>query len=166
MTPLTTSCVADDPTLLYWDDIVPGFQYASATRTITEADLVAFCALSADQNRLHVDVEYAATAAFGQRLVPGMLVLSYMAGLHSRTIFNQRLEHALIAILEMNVRFPAPTFIGDTLRLQVEVLDCKATSKPERGVVRFRRCAVNQRGTTVAECEISIIMLRRPAEAA
>jgi acyl dehydratase len=162
MTELITSCAADDPAILYWDDIAPGFKYASASRTITEADMVAFCALSADQNRLHVDAEYAATAAYGQRLVPGMLVLSYMAGLHSRTIFNQRIEHALIAVLELNCRFPAPTFIGDTLHLQVEVLSCKPTSKAERGVSRFRRCAVNQHGTTVAECEIAIMMLRRP----
>lgn len=165
MTQMTHHSAANDPAPLYWDDIAPGFKYTSLTRTITEADMVAFCALTADQNRLHVDTEYAAKAAFGQRLVPGMLVLSYMAGLHSRTIFNQRIEHALIAVLDLNCRFPAPTFIGDTFALHSEVLSCTPTSKPSRGVVKFRRCAVNQNGTTVAECEIAIMMLRRPVEA-
>lgn len=165
MTDPISSCVADNPALLYWDDVVPGFQYSTATRTITEADMVAFCALTADQNRLHVDAEYAASAAYGQRLVPGMLVLSYMAGLHSRTIFNQRIEHALIAVLNLTCRFPAPTFIGDTLSMHVDVLSCKPTSKPERGVVNFRRRAVNQRGETVADCEIAIMIRRRLAGA-
>lgn len=160
MTNPTLSFISD-PALLYWDDIVPGFRYSSATRTITETDMVAFCTLTADQNRLHVDAEYAATAAFSQRLVPGMLVLSYMAGLHSRTIFNQRIEHALIAVLDLQCRFPAPTFIGDTLGMHIEVLSCKPTSKSERGVVTFRRSAVNQRNETVAECEIVIMMRRR-----
>ena len=69
---------------LYWEDLNEGDQFDSPTRTITEADVANFACLSGDFNRLHVDAEYAADSAFGQRIAHGLLVVSVMSGLTTR----------------------------------------------------------------------------------
>ena len=146
---------------LYWEDLEPGQTFVSPSRTVTEADVVNFACLSADFNRLHVDAEYAKTAAFGQRVAHGMLVVSIMSGLTTRMLLNQFLEKSLVGLLEMRCRFPKPTLIGDTLRVEVEVGEKKETSKRDRGVVVFRRRALNQRDQVVVEGEWTLMLQRR-----
>ena len=43
---------------LYWEDWEIGKEYVSASRTITEADIVHFAGISGDYNPLHIDEEY------------------------------------------------------------------------------------------------------------
>jgi len=148
----------------FWEDMVIGFQYETSTRTITEADVVAFAAYTADCNRLHVDAEYAGKTPFGQRIAHGMLVASIMAGLNTRTVVNAMLEPSLLGLLEVTARFPKPTFIGDTIKVVIEVTELKPTSKPERGIIRFRREAINQRGDVAAICDVTMLMARRRAD--
>ncbi len=148
----------------WWEDLKPGVAWRTSTRTITEADVVQFATYSGDLNRAHVDAEYAASLPmYGQRLVHGMLVLSYMAGLSTRTMAYQMLEPSLLGLLEVRCKFPAPTFIGDTIAVDIEVVEQKETSKSERGVVTFKRTAVNQRGQAVAECLVTQLVSRRPS---
>ncbi len=49
------------------------------TKTITEADLLLFAAVSGDQYPLHVDEEYARTTRFGGRIAHGMLTASLLS---------------------------------------------------------------------------------------
>ncbi|CAJ95214.1 Acyl dehydratase [Cupriavidus necator] len=146
---------------LCWDDLTVGTKYTTSSRTITEADVAAFAALTGDMNRLHVDAEYAGTSVHGQRIAHGMLVASFMAGLTSRAIPNQLMEDALFGVLENRIRFPRATHIGDTIRVEVEVVEQRPTSKPERGLTGFLRKAVNQRGEVCAEMETTYLMRRR-----
>lgn len=151
-------------TRYWWDDLAPGFKYRTSSRTITEADVVNFATYSGDLNRAHVDAEYAAgLPLYGQRLVHGMLVVSYMAGLNTRTLINQLLEPSLLGLLEVNCTFPKPTFIGDTIHVEIEVAEKTPTSKAERGIINFRRTAVNQRGEAVVVCMVKQLILRKPA---
>ena len=148
---------------LYWEDLEVGQSFVSPSRTVTEADVVGFACLSGDFNRLHVDAEYASTAHFGQRVAHGMLVASIMSGLTTRMLLNQFLEKSLLGLLEMRCRFPKPTFIGDTVKVVVEVAERRETSRADRGVVLFRRRAVNQRDETVVEGEWTLLLQRRPS---
>lgn len=151
---------------LCWDDLTVGTKYTTSSRTITEADVAAFAALTGDMNRLHVDAEYAGTSVHGQRIAHGMLVAAFMAGLTSRSIPNQFFEGSLFSVLENRLKFPKPTFIGDTIRVDIEVTEQKPTSRPERGVISFLRKAVNQRGEVVAEMAATCLFKRRtPGEA-
>jgi acyl dehydratase len=167
---MTTSRFSDavsafDETVYYWDDLETGFTYETATRTITETDVVAFAAFSADYNLLHVDAEYAKASAFGQRIAHGMLVASIVAGLNTRTVVNAMLAPSLLGLLEVKATFPKPTFIGDTIGVKIEVAELKTTSKPDRGLIRFLRSAINQRGETVCVCDVLMLMKRRPGTA-
>ena len=145
----------------FWEDLPVGFKYRTSSRTITEADIVSFAALTGDMNRAHVDDEAARTGPFGQRIAHGLLVVSYMAGLNTRTIVNQLLEPSMLALLGTECRFLKPTFADDTITVDIEVVEARPSSKPDRGVVKFRRSAVNQRGEVVVECMVSMLFKRR-----
>lgn len=147
----------------YWEDMTPGLQFETASRTVTEADVVSFAALSADYNRVHVDAEYAAGTSWGKRIAHGMLVASIVSGLNTRTVVNQLLEPSLIGMLEVNYRFPKPTLIGDTIKARIEVVERRETSNPGRGIVEFRRVALNQKDEAVCECLVKMMVSRRPA---
>ena len=147
----------------YFEDLGIGDSFDSPTRTVTEADVVNFAGLSADYNRLHVDAEYAKGTPYGQRIAHGLLVLAVMSGLVTRMQLNQHLEPSLMGLLDIQCRFPKPTFIGDTLRVRVEVAEKSETSKPDRGVVAFRRQVINQRGEVVVEGVWKLLVRRRPA---
>ena len=147
----------------HWEDLEPGLCFETSSRTVTEADVVGFAALSADYNRLHVDAEYAAQTPWGSRIAHGMLVASILSGLNTRTVINQLMEASLIGLLEMTYRFPKPTLIGDTLHGRIEVTSRKETSNPGRGIVVFRRQALNQRGEVVCECDATMMVARRNA---
>lgn len=158
----TPSLAALSALQYYWEDLEPGLVFETASRTITETDVVGFAGLSADYNRLHVDAEYASGTAWGKRIAHGMLVASILSGLNTRTVVNQMLEPSLVGLLEMNLRFPKPTLIGDTIHGRIEVSGRRETSNPARGIVEFRRQAINQRNEVVCECDARMMVLRRP----
>lgn len=149
---------------LYWEDLDEGACFDSPTRTITEADVTNFACLSGDFNRLHVDAAFAAGSAFGQRIAHGLLVVSVMSGLSTRMLLNTFLEPSLLGLLDMQCRFPRPTFIGDTIGLRVTLAEKRATSKPGRGILTFRREAVNQRDEIVVEGVWKLLVRRRPGQ--
>ena len=151
------------PEPCYFEDLEIGAAFDSPTRTVTEADVVNFACLSADFNRLHVDAEYAKGSAYGQRIAHGLLVLAVMSGLVTRMQLNPHLEPSLMGLLDIQCRFPKPTFIGDTLRVRVEAAAKNETSKPDRGVVAFHRHVLNQRGEVVVEGTWKLLVRRRPA---
>src|SRR3546814_828411 len=123
-----------------------GYSFESGGRTITEADIVQFACLSGDFNRLHVDAEYARSTRFGQRIAHGLLVLSVLSGLTTQALPYRQLEPHVLALIDLNCRFPKPTFIGDTVHARVTVTERVADTKPGRVKIVFRRLAVNQRG--------------------
>ncbi|MBF5007306.1 MaoC family dehydratase [Diaphorobacter caeni] len=145
----------------FWEDLPVGFKYQTASRTITEADVVAFATLTGDLNRAHVDEETARKGPFGRRIAHGQLVVSYMSGLNTRTVVNQLLEPSMLALLGTECRFLKPTFIGDTITVDIEVVEARPSSKPDRGIVKFRRNAVSQRGEVLVECMVSMMFKRK-----
>ena len=76
-----TQTTTPDMMARYFDDLEVGDSFITKGRTITEADLVNFAALTWDTYPLHVDAEWASKTMFGERIAHGMLVLSYAAGL-------------------------------------------------------------------------------------
>jgi len=113
-------------------------------RTITEADLVNFAALTWDTYPLHVDAEWASKTIFGERIAHGMLVLSYAAGLVPME------PGPIVAFYGMDkVRFFAPTKIGDTLHVHAELKE-KENRDDDHCLATFHNSVVNQRDETVA----------------
>jgi acyl dehydratase len=108
----------------------------------SRADVVTFAGLSGDYNPLHTDSEFGTSTPFGERIAHGMLVLSMATGMANWTgIF----EGTTLALMEQVVRYKAPVKFGDTVHLELEVIEKKPSSKLDRGVVRFAARVFNQR---------------------
>ncbi len=55
------------------------------------------------------------------------------------------------AFLHTELDHKAPVIVGDTIHVEVEITDCRPTSRGNRGLVRSLNRVVNQRGDTVLE---------------
>ncbi len=140
------------------DSLRPGFSFDSPGRTITEADIVNFAGLSGDFNRIHVDDAYARRTRFGQRIAHGLLVLSVMSGLTTQAAGYRAIEHRVVALVDLNCRFPKPTFIGDSLFVRITVESVVPSRKPGVSEVVFRREAINQRDEVVVVADFRMWM--------
>jgi len=130
-------------------------------RTITEADNVFFSALTHNTAALHLDEEYCKNETeFGQRVVNSCLTLGLMVGIS----VGDTTQGTTVANLGWDeVRFPAPLFHGDTLRVESEVIELRdSRSRPDNGIVVFEHRAFNQHNELVAHCKRSALMLRKP----
>jgi 3-hydroxybutyryl-CoA dehydratase len=138
----------------YYDDFQIGERIRTRARTVTEADIVLFAAFSGDWHPLHVDEEYAKKALFGERIAHGFLVLSVATGLMGLA------EMAVLAFYGMDrVRFMAPTKIGDTLRVEMEVEEKKDRNEKE-GIVTLKTIIKNQKDMAVASMGMKLLMSR------
>jgi acyl dehydratase len=146
---------------LFFEDLTEGRVIdAEWTRTVTEADNVFFCSLTMNVQKLHLDAEYAKGTEFHRPLVNSLFTLGLMIGMsvHNTT------QGTTVANLGMtDVRFPAPVFAGDTLRVETTVLAARPSrSRADAGIVTFRHQAFNQAGALVASCERAALMRKRP----
>lgn len=147
----------------YFEDLEVGARFTSPGRTVTEADIVNFAGLSGDYMPLHTDAEYAKNTIFGERIAHGLLGLIIASGLFTRTELAGGITNTVIALLGVTWGFKGPIKIGDTVHLEVEVVDKKETSKGDRGIVTLKRRLINQRGELVQEGETPLMVKRRAA---
>jgi len=135
-----------------------GEKFVSPGRTITEADIVMFAALTGDWTELHTNAEYVKKTIFGQRIAHGLLTLSVASGLALRARRLSSLE--VVALLGLDdVRFTAPVFIGDTIWVESEVVEVRPSkSRPGTGIVRLRNVVRNQRGEVVVMYETALMV--------
>jgi 3-hydroxybutyryl-CoA dehydratase len=139
----------------YYDDFQVGDIEVTRARTITETDIVNFAAFSGDWYPLHTDIEYAKKSPFGERIAHGMLVLSVATGL------MPLYEMAIIAFYGMDkVRFTAPTKIGDTIHVELEVIE-KQDKGELGGVVSLKESVKNQRGENVAISTMKVFIAKK-----
>jgi acyl dehydratase len=145
----------------YWEDFEVGMTVATPARTITSTDIVNFACLSGDFNEVHTNFEYCKTTPFGEPIAHGPLVYAIMGGLQYASGIN---DGTLLALLQIDKwRMLLPVKHGDTLHMEATVLEKKASSKPDRGSVKFQRQFVRHDGAVVQEMEVTILYKRRPA---
>ncbi|WP_019873577.1 MaoC family dehydratase [Sporichthya polymorpha] len=147
---------------LYFEDLKAGMVVEHATRrTVTETDNVLFTAMTMNTAPLHLDHDYAAGTEFGRPLVNSMFTLALVVGLSVAELT----QGTIVAQLGIgDVRFPAPVFVGDTVRVQTEIVEARPSeSRPANGVVVFEHRAYNQRDELVCVCRRTGLMHRRPA---
>lgn len=147
---------------LYFDDLYVGQVFDhEIRRTITEADNVWFSALTHNPAYLHLDEDYCSKhTEFGQRVVNSAFTLGLMVGI---SVGDTTLGTAVANLGWDEVRFPAPVFHGDTLRVQTEIIELRESrSRPNAGIVVFMHKAYNQRDELVAHCKRSGLQLKRP----
>ncbi len=132
---------------LYLEDFVVGRVDISPGRTVTETDVVQYSWVSGDTNPMHTDAEYANASPIGSRIAHGTLGMSIATGLSARLGYMDGTAIAAIGVYDWE--FKAPIRINDTVRLRATILEARATSKPDRGVVSRRMELLNQRDEVV-----------------
>ena len=130
----------------FWNDLEVGQQFRTFGRTITEADIVNFVSCAGMLESLFVDAEYRAShSAIPGRPAPAALVYALAEGL----TLNATAQGTGLAFLHMELNGSGPVLQGDTIHVEIEIIEVRPASKGGRGLVRTRNSVINQRGETV-----------------
>ena len=137
---------------VFFEDLSVG-QEASLSKTVSEAEIVAFAEISGDKNPVHIDAQYAAGTMFKERIAHGMLSAAYISA-----VFGMKLPGPGAIYISQTLNFKAPVKIGDTVVTTVKV----AELIPEKRRARFECiCSVNSK--PVVQGEAVLMVPARPA---
>jgi acyl dehydratase len=145
----------------FFDEWQVGDRIAHAvTRTVTETDNVLISTLTHNPQPLHLDHEVAAASEFGQPLVNSIFTFGLMVGV---SVSDTTLGTLVANLGYDELTFPAPVFVGDTLRSETAVTAVRESkSRPNAGIVTFEHKSFNQRGELVARCLRTALLAKKP----
>lgn len=136
-----------------YEDIKVG-DSSTFSKTITEADIFAFCGISGDFNPIHVDEAFAKRSRWQGRIAHGLLVASLVTQTLS-ALLGEGAVH-----VSQEVSFEAPVKVGDSITVTTQV-----TEKIEdRRRVLVSSLWVNQDGTTVIRGKGEVLVPRGTRE--
>jgi acyl dehydratase len=126
----------------YWEDFTPGRVFETATRTLSEEEIVRF-AREYDPQSYHTDAEAARSSPFGGLIASGWQT----AAVGMRLMCDgYLLETSCVGSPGLDeLRWLKPVRPGDTLRLRTTVIEATPSSRQaNRGTVLFRWEILNQ----------------------
>ena len=136
-------------------EISYGEKRSSMGRTITEGDFSMLVNLNWTIGSIHADTEQMKSTSFGERILPGVCVLSTTMGLANtsqvRGLMADQGLHLVALVGYESVRFVSPVYPGDTITVESEILDARPSSDPKRCVARLRDVTTRQTGDVVLE---------------
>ena len=136
----------------YFEDLQVG-QEASMSRVVSEADIVAYAALSGDYNPVHLNQDYAASTQFKERIAHGILSAGYISAL-----FGMKLPGPGAIYISQTLNFKGPVKIDDRVETLVRLIELIA----EKRRAKFDcLCTVN--GKPVLTGEAVLLVPGRPA---
>jgi len=132
---------------IHLEDLPVGRKFKTVGRTVTETDLVNFISCTGMLEVLFTNTEFIEKeSAIKGRVVPGALAYTFAEGLLTQSV----MQGVGLAFLNMELDIKAPTFVGDTIHVECEVIECQESRKrPGLGLVRTRNQVVKQDGTVV-----------------
>ena len=141
-----------------------GDRFLTDRRTITEHDVMQFVTLVGLTEPLFLDMEYIRNQSlFGERIAPGSLTFGMAEGLTVQTGIIHGTGLAFVGLDRM--RLFGPVKVGDTIQVEIEVLETKAVPTRGGGIVRYRQWVKNQRGETVMDYDVNrLIRSGQPEE--
>jgi acyl dehydratase len=152
-------------TKTYLEDYALGERFISPARTITDADLVGFAALTGDWSEVHTNAVVAAEGPFERPILHGMATMSIGNALIHRLGPSVYFPKSFIAFYGMeSVRFTAPVFVGDTLRCELEVVELTDKS-PSRGLLVYSTELKKHPDVVVAAYRQSLLVGRKGGQA-
>ena len=134
---------------IHFDDLPLGRKFQTVGRTITETDIVLFINTVGMTEVLFTNYEFIKhESPTKKRVAPGSLVFSMAEGL----LTQSTMQGVGLAFLNMSLDIKGPTFAGDTIHVECEVIESRpSNSRPGCGLVRTRNRVVKQDGTLVME---------------
>ncbi len=135
----------------FFEDLSVGME-ASFSKSVTEADIIAFADVTGDRNPVHLDEAYAAGTMFKGRIAHGMLT----AGLISATV-AMKLPGPGCVYVSQTLNFKGPVRIGDEVTAKVRLVELVAGKRR----ARFE-CTCLVGGKTVLDGEAVLMVPSRP----
>ena len=144
---------------LYFEDFEPGAVFHTERKTITETDIVNFVSNYSYCEPLFMDREYIEKETpFKRPIAPALLTVSVADGL---SVLSGIIHRTGIALLGMKVDVKGPVFIGDTISVEIEVVDKRETKKKSQGIITWLHRILNQRNEVVIEYTVTRMVKRR-----
>ena len=119
-------------------------QRARRTQTVTAKHVELYAEITGDRNPLHFEPDFAKRTRFGRLVAQGGITAGML-----NALVAMNLPGPGTVFMNQSLRYLAPTYLGDTLTAEVEVLSLK----PDKPVCQLRATITNQDGTTVLEGE-------------
>ena len=143
----------------YYEEFNVGDKIITPGKTITDTAITLTVGLSGFTEGFFNDEEYAKKTVFGGRIAPGRMTLMLMGALCEQAGVW---EHTVIALLGINnVKITGPLRAGDTITVEMEIIDKRETKKGDRGLIVHKETCKNQRGEIIAECEVTHLVKRK-----
>ena len=144
---------------LYFDDLHVGQRFVSATHALDAAQIIAFAQVF-DPQSFHTDDAAARGTLFGGLAASGW----HTAAISMRLLVSSGLPIAGGIIGSGGeLSWPRPTYPGDILRVESEILELvPSRSRPERGMAVIRNETRNQRDEIVQVFMPKLVVPRRP----
>ena len=129
---------------LYFEDLPVGRNFQTIGRTVTEVDIINFCNCTGNTEVLFTNLEFLQHESdIKGRPVPAPLTFSLSEGL----LAQATMQHTGFAFLHMELNVERPVMAGDTIHVEVEVIEARLSkSWSGRGLVRTRNRVVKQNG--------------------
>lgn len=146
---------------IWYEDFIPGLVLTSEERLITLSDIDTYAALTGENHPVHMNDAFARAAGFRGRIAHGLFSLALVEGLKAGLgVF----ERSVTASLGWNsVKFSAPLEPGDRVRLRLEFVERRPTSKAGRGLATERGLLLKTDGTEVVSGDHLVLILNRPS---
>ena len=119
-------------------------QRARRSQTVTAEAVELYARITGDRNPLHFDAAFAAGTRFGRLVAQGGITAGML-----NALVAMDLPGPGTVFMSQSLRYLAPTYLGDTLTAEVEIL----AIKPDKPVCQLRVTITNQDGTVVLEGE-------------
>ncbi|WP_296405644.1 MaoC family dehydratase [Psychrobacter sp.] len=142
---------------LYLEDLKVGDKWVSREESINLEEIKEF-ANSFDPQPYHIDEIRAKNTFFGQLVASGWQT----AGITMRLMVESIPIATGLIGAAAQISWPKPTYPGDTLRVEAEVIEIKSSrSKPDRGMVVVEIKTFNQHNEVVQLFTCTMLAFRR-----
>lgn len=134
--------------MIYFEDIEPGTRSAFGSYAVTREEVIEF-ARKYDPQPFHLSDDAAAQTHFGRLSASGWHTCAMMMAMLVGN-FTKNEQAGLGSPGQDELRWLKPVYPGDTLRIETEILDKRASnSRPEMGSYRSKITVLNQHGDAV-----------------
>ncbi len=144
---------------LFFEDVVVGTKFQSESYLVTEEAIIHF-AREFDVQPFHLE-----HAAANESIFQGLAASGWHTAAIAMRLFTTgplRFNGGAVGLGVDELRWPIAVRPGDSLQLETEILEARASkSKPRQGIIRIRNLLSNQRGEVVLSYFATALVQRR-----
>lgn len=131
----------------------------SFSKTVSESDIYLFAGITGDFARNHVDKEFMARSAYGERIAHGALLVGFMS--NTSTMILEGIDFSdetPVSLGYDRIRFLKAVVIGDTITVTYKIDDIDQERRRTRAGIEI----TNQHGDLVAVAEHILKLVANP----